>query len=127
MDSFHQAATLHGLPASLLSDNGAVFTIPETHVRDVLRHNKTEGEGFEPSGQGLPAQQLSRLPHSTALPPLQGDRSKATGMKLRMGGSSGLDRRSPDRDMGLLKQVRRSAAADSHRRHPVGTIEVSLG
>ena len=34
---------------------------------------KTEGEGFEPSGRGLPAQWLSRPPHSTALPPLQGD------------------------------------------------------
>jgi transposase InsO family protein len=26
LDSFHKAASLHGLPASLLSDNGAVFT-----------------------------------------------------------------------------------------------------
>jgi transposase InsO family protein len=26
VDSFHKAASLHGLPASLLSDNGAVFT-----------------------------------------------------------------------------------------------------
>jgi site-specific DNA recombinase len=32
-----------------------------------------EGEGFEPSDQGLPGQQLSRLPHSTALPPLRDD------------------------------------------------------
>jgi site-specific DNA recombinase len=39
-----------------------------------------EGEGFEPSGQGLPDQQLSRLPHSTALPPLRalGDVPKAS-------------------------------------------------
>ena len=26
VESFHKAAELHGLPASLLSDNGAVFT-----------------------------------------------------------------------------------------------------
>jgi len=30
-----------------------------------------EGEGFEPSGPGKPAQRFSRPPHSTALPPLQ--------------------------------------------------------
>jgi site-specific DNA recombinase len=38
-----------------------------------------EGEGFEPSDQGLPGQQLSRLPHSTALPPLRDDETQGSG------------------------------------------------
>ena len=33
-------------------------------------HRVTEGEGFEPSGRGLPAQRFSRPSHSSALPPL---------------------------------------------------------
>ena len=32
---------------------------------------KTEGEGFEPSVPGSPAQRFSRPPHSTTLPPLR--------------------------------------------------------
>ncbi len=41
--------------------------------RDRYKLSMAEGEGFEPSDQGLPGQQLSRLPHSTALPPLRDD------------------------------------------------------
>ena len=33
---------------------------------------RAEGEGFEPSGPGLPVQRFSRPSHSTALPPLHG-------------------------------------------------------
>ena len=34
----------------------------------------TEGEGFEPSSEENPLKRFSRPPHSTALPPLLGDR-----------------------------------------------------
>ncbi len=37
VDSFHKAATLHGLPASLLSDNGAVFTASPRHGKVLLQ------------------------------------------------------------------------------------------
>ena len=43
------------------------------------RHHGTqaEGEGFEPSVQGLPVQQFSRLPRSTAPAPLRGRAASA--------------------------------------------------
>lgn len=37
VDSFHKAAALHGLPASLLSDNGAVFTASPRHGKVLLQ------------------------------------------------------------------------------------------
>ena len=37
VDSFHKAASLHGLPASLLSDNGAVFTASPRHGKVLLQ------------------------------------------------------------------------------------------
>jgi transposase InsO family protein len=37
VDSFHEAAELHGLPASLLSDNGAVFTASPRRGRVLLQ------------------------------------------------------------------------------------------
>jgi transposase InsO family protein len=37
VDSFHKAASLHGLPASLLSDNGAVFTASARHGKVLLQ------------------------------------------------------------------------------------------
>ena len=37
MDSFHRAAELHGLPAALLSDNGAVFTGTARHGKVALQ------------------------------------------------------------------------------------------
>ena len=37
VDSFHKAASLHGLPASLLSDNGAVFTATPRHGKVLLQ------------------------------------------------------------------------------------------
>jgi hypothetical protein len=65
------AQKLHACTASRESTRPAPQFEPQRHAS---RHNKkTEGEGFEPSDQGLPGQQLSRLPHSTALPPLQDD------------------------------------------------------
>jgi len=37
VDSFHKAASLHGLPASLLTDNGAVFTASPRHGKVLLQ------------------------------------------------------------------------------------------
>jgi hypothetical protein len=37
VDSFHRAAELHGLPAALLSDNGAVFTGTARHGKVALQ------------------------------------------------------------------------------------------
>jgi transposase InsO family protein len=37
VDTFHKAAGLHGLPASLLSDNGAVFTASYRHGKVLLQ------------------------------------------------------------------------------------------
>jgi transposase InsO family protein len=37
VDSFHKAISLHGLPASLLSDNGAVFTASARHGKVLLQ------------------------------------------------------------------------------------------
>jgi transposase InsO family protein len=37
VDSFHKAVSLHGLPASLLSDNGAVFTASPRHGKVLLQ------------------------------------------------------------------------------------------
>lgn len=37
VDSFHKAISLHGLPASLLSDNGAVFTASPRHGKVLLQ------------------------------------------------------------------------------------------
>jgi len=44
VDSFHKAAALHGLPASLLSDNGAVFTASARHGK-VLCSQSSSGSG----------------------------------------------------------------------------------
>jgi transposase InsO family protein len=37
VESFHRAAELHGLPAALLSDNGAVFTATARHGKVALQ------------------------------------------------------------------------------------------
>jgi hypothetical protein len=50
----------------------------------------TEGEGFEPPGRGWPAQWFSRPPHSTALPPLQGEAHKASGSRRLSATGAGL-------------------------------------
>jgi hypothetical protein len=45
------------------------------HVAEVIEAGTSaEGEGFEPSVQGLPTQRFSRPPDSTTLAPLRGDR-----------------------------------------------------
>jgi hypothetical protein len=44
------------------------------HVAEVIEAGTSaEGEGFEPSVQGLPTQRFSRPPDSTTLAPLRGD------------------------------------------------------
>jgi hypothetical protein len=73
---------------------------------------KTEGEGFEPSSEESPPKQFSRLPHSTALPPLRATRALEG---YRHETVSGGFVRLPavvlvDRDGGLLEQMRGQAA-----------------
>src|SRR5208283_3626507 len=50
---------------------------PESWASTAAQRRETEGEGFEPSSDQSGLKRFSRPPHSTALPPLQGDASKA--------------------------------------------------
>src|SRR5262249_30743718 len=52
----------------LLSQSGRSFPLQTSQSG-----RETEGEGFEPSSEEDPLKRFSRPPHSTALPPLQGN------------------------------------------------------
>ena len=80
---------------------------------------EAEGEGFEPSVQGLPTQRFSRPPDSTTLAPLRG-RARGAAERLARLGLSGARRRTPS-----------SSAAHSRRQQAAGdlraVVEARLG